>query len=454
MTHGPRPRFRLVGVVAAIVVIASACGTHTTVGVPVQAKKTVTQQHADAAPVSPPPAPKPLPANSIKNLGLSTDDVDEIVGMQLDDRAEFASPGNSSSEFDHPDCALTMGLTKEALGNGEFTAYRGIQNKATRGDSLIGLFKQYIATFETSDKAGELFHNAYKSLAKCNSTTIATKSDPTAWKILAPGPFDRDVVTFSSLQLTDTQQNLGWRCSHEVRVKNNVIIEALFCGWANGTPATAAAVDQISARIPPPDKPSARPPSNLLSPAKIKSVTIGVSQVGEILGTNLGSSDNYYYPPDPRDLGDKSNCSPLIGPDANSFGINVDYTAFREVDATEDKDSYQHFVGQQVATYADTDTATRTFENAVKNFAGCDGARVPIGSNPDEQFQLQTPTIDNKNAHWTAIDLIKGQPNTWRCAVNFRAQSNVVLTAKVCQFGNPADIVAQIADQMAASIPK
>jgi hypothetical protein len=143
-----------------------------------------------------------------------------------------------------------------------------------------------------------------------------------------------------------------------------------------------------------------------------------------------------------------------LGPDSNSYGVNVDYTAFREVDLREDKDNYQHIVNQQVATYADVDTASRTFQSTLKNLGGCEGARVPAGSNPDEEFQLQAPTINDNSARWAFIQLVKGQPNTWRCAFDFRSQSNVVFTAKVCQYGNPVDVVSQVADQMAKSIPK
>lgn len=454
MMQGRRRRFLAAGSAAAIALTLAACGTHTTAGVPVQAKKTTTAPAADGAPTSPAPPPKPLSASSIKNLSLSTEDVDEIVGLSLDDRTELASPSVSSSDFDHPSCALTMGLTKDALGDGEFTAYRGISNRATKGDSLVGVFKQAVATFETAAKASELFHNAYGSIGKCNATTISAKSETTGWKIIAPGPFTGDVAKFSSLQLTDKQQILGWRCSHEVRVKNNVIVEAYFCGWANGSPATAAAVDQISARIPPPDKPAPRAPSDFVAPNKIKSVILGVPQVGQIIGANLGVSTSLPYPTDPRDLDGKPNCSPLIGPDSNSFGANVDYTAFRSVDSREDKDNYQHIVTQLVATYADTDTATRTFQSALSNLGGCDGARVPASSDPDEQFQLQAPVVNGNSAQWAFIDLVKGQPSTWRCVFNFRTQSNVVFAAKVCQYGNPADVVGQIADQMANSIPK
>jgi PknH-like extracellular domain len=454
MRHGLRRRCLVAATAAAMALTLAACGTHTTAGIPVQVKKTTAGQAPDAAPANPVSPPKPLPASAIKNLSLSTEDVDEIVGMPLDDRTELASPGVSSSDYDHPSCALAMGLTKDSLGNGEFTAYRGISNRATKGDSLIGVFKQIVATFETAAKASDLFHNAYNSLGKCNATTISAKSDPAVWRILAPGPFRGDVANFSSLQLTDKQQVLGWRCSHEVRVKNNVIIEAMYCGWANGGPATTAAVDQISARIPPPDKPSPRAPADFLSPDKVKSVILGVPQVSEIVGSNMGVSEKGYYPPDPRDLGTKSYCSPLLGPDSNSYGVNVDYTAFREIDLREDKDNYQHIVNQQVATYADADTASRTFQNTLRGLGGCEGARVPAGPNPDEQFQLQAPTINDNSARWAFIQLVNGQPNTWRCAFDFRSQSNVVFTAKVCQYGNPVDVVSQVADQMAKSIPK
>ena len=440
---------------AVIVLTLAACGSHTTSGFPVQAQKTVAPHTPEAAapPTTPPEQPKPVPANNIKNLALSTEEVDDIVGLSLTDRSEFPSPGLAADDYNNPGCTLASGLTKEALGNGEFTAFRQVKNQASKDNSLIGSFAQNIATFETSAKASELFHNAYSSLGRCDSTTLAAKSDPTVWKILAPGPYNGDTVTFGSLQLTDKQKILGWRCDHEARVKNNVVIETSFCAWAKGAPFVAAGLNQISARIPPPDKPAPLTAAGFLTPNKIKSIILGVQEVSNILGSNLGDSNSYLYPPDPQDLGAKSNCSPLIVPDANSFGINIDYTAFREADYQEDKDNYQHIVNQQVATYSDTQTASRTFQNAFKGLAGCDGALVPAGG-PDEQLQLQAPTINGDSAQWVLIDLTKGQPNTWRCVFNFRAQSNVLFVAKVCQYGNPADIVGQIADHMASSIPK
>jgi PknH-like extracellular domain len=450
-------RLLAVGSAAAIVLMLAACGSHTTSGSAVRAQKTGAPQGSAAAPTrqaGPPPVPpKPLPASVIHKLALQTDDVNEIVGLELDDRSEFPSPGGSAADYSDPKCAITSGINKEALGNGEFTGFRQVQNKATKDDGLEALFTQNIATFETSAKANELFHKAYNSVGQCNSTTITSKTDNTSWKILAPGSFNGDVVTFGTLQLTDKNQPLGWRCDNEVRVKNNVIVEVWLCSWANGGPSVAASVDQISARIPPADKPATPEPADFLAPNKIKSLTVGVEQVGKVVGANLGDSNTYLSPPDPKDLGDKSHCGVLDGPDANSFGINVDYTAFRQTDYREDKDNYQHVIDQQAATYVDTQTASGKFQNALKGLEGCDGTLVPTAT-PNLQFRLQAPTITGNSAQWSIIELTDGQPDTWRCAFNFRTQSNVVFAVKICQYGNPTDVVGQIADQMASSIPK
>ena len=70
------------------------------------------------------------------------------------------------------------------------------------------------------------------------------------------------------------------------------------------------------------------------------------------------------------------------------------------------------------------------------------------------QFQLQAPNITDGKARWVLTGISSGQPDAWRCAFNFRTQSNVLFVAKVCQNGDPTDIASQIADQMAGAIPK
>src|SRR6201999_2847349 len=261
MTHRQRRRILVASCTAATVLMVAACGSHTPSWFPMQAQKTSKPHAPDAAPATQASPPKPLPANSLKTLVLSNEDVNEIVGLSLGDRSQFDSPTASASDSSKPDCALAMGITKDALGDGDFTAYRSIRNQASKDDSLIGMFSQNFATFETSDKASEIFHKAYQSLGHCNSATIAAKNNPATWKILAAGPFNGDTVTFGALQFTDKNQPLGWRCDHQARVKNTAIVGASRCGWPTGSAAAAAAVDQISARIPPPDKPAPPAPA-------------------------------------------------------------------------------------------------------------------------------------------------------------------------------------------------
>lgn len=454
MTGRRQRRILVASSTVAMALVLAACGGHTPSWFPMQAQKTSKTHAPDAAPATPASDLKPLPANNIKSLILSNEDVNEIVGLPLNDRSQFESPTASASDYSKPDCALTMGITKDALGDGEFTAYRAIRNQASKDDSLIGMFSQNIATFETSGTASEIFHKAYGTLDHCNSGTIAAKNNPANWKILAAGPFNGDVVTFGALQFTDKNQPLGWRCDHQARVKNNVIVETSMCAWANGASAAAAGVDQISARIPPPDKPAPPAPTDFLAPTKIKSLIVGVPEASKILGANLGDSSTVLYPPAPRDFGDKSHCSALEGPDANSFGADVDYTAYRGTDYREAKDNYQHIVDQQVATYPDTETASRIFHNAFNGLNGCDGAQVPGETGSNAQFQLQAPTITDGRALWVLTGISNGQPDAWRCAFNFRTQSNVLFVAKVCENGDPTDIASQIADQMAGAIPK
>jgi hypothetical protein len=454
MSQRQRRRILIAGSAAAMALMLVACGSHTPSWFPVQPQKTSKTHAPDAAPATSTAPAKPLPANNIKSLILPTEDVDEIAGLSLEDRAQFDAPNAAASDYTKSECALTLGITKEALGDGEFTAYRSVRNQASKDDSLVGMFSQNVATFETSDKANEIFHKAYGSLGPCNDVVMAAKNNPALWKVLASGPFNGETVKFGALQLTDKDQPLGWRCDHEAHVKNNVIVEVSMCTWANGVAAAAAAVDQISARIPPLDKPAPPAPADFLAPNKIKSLIVGVPEAGKIIGTNLGDSSTVLYPPAPRDFGDKSHCSALEGPDANSFGANVDYTAYRGTDYREAKDNYQHVVDQQVATYLDAESASRYFRDAFKDINGCDGALVPGETGSHVQFQLQVPNITEDRAVWTISGLTNGQPDPWRCAFNFRTQSNVLIVAKVCENGDPADIASQLADQMAAHIPK
>src|ERR1700678_1656023 len=123
MTHRQPRRILVASYAAATALMVAACGSHTPSWFPVQPQKTSKTHAPDAAPATSTSAPKPLPANSIKTLILPTEDVTEIAGLPLQDRSQFDSPNAASGDYSKPECALTQGITKEAFGDGEFTAY-------------------------------------------------------------------------------------------------------------------------------------------------------------------------------------------------------------------------------------------------------------------------------------------------------------------------------------------
>src|SRR6201999_4359525 len=124
MTHRRRRRILVASYAAATALMVAACGSHTPSWFPMQAQKTSKTHAPDAAPATTVSPPKPLPANNLKSLVLSNEDVNEIAGLPLGDRSQFDSPTASASDYTNPDCALTMGITKAALGDGESRAYR------------------------------------------------------------------------------------------------------------------------------------------------------------------------------------------------------------------------------------------------------------------------------------------------------------------------------------------
>jgi hypothetical protein len=115
----------LARITAAIALTIRACGTHTTSGAAVQAHKSPETASTPTGCPRPPEPPKPVPVNNLGKFTLSD-----------------LHPGDR--------------LTKQALDNGEFTAFRQVKNRAKTNDSLVGLFVQNVAIFETA-----AFQNAF-----------------------------------------------------------------------------------------------------------------------------------------------------------------------------------------------------------------------------------------------------------------------------------------------------
>ncbi|MGH3969961.1 MAG: sensor domain-containing protein, partial [Mycobacterium sp.] len=187
----------------------------------------------------------------------------------------------------------------------------------------------------------------------------------------------------------------------------------------------------------------------LVDQGKINSIMLSKDDVSSIIGSTMTSEQSYPRPQDPADVGDKSACAVLFGPDTTAFGD--DYEAFKQDNQQDgDENSFDHVVVQLASIYADADTPAKLFHDAFKSVSDCGGpihVSFPDGS---ADWQIQPLKVTDTGAQWTMAHLVDGKPNGWRCSKDTRVQSNVMLAATICQYGNPSRIASLVADRMIA----
>jgi hypothetical protein len=449
------------GGVALALLMGVGCSSNTTPGtaVPVGGVDSSRMPQADTPPSGAtgpaPPAPaEPVAAGKIGSLLLSAQQIDEIVGATLGDRTDSQAPPDPTAVDKKPQCAVLFGMNAESLGNGEFTAYRQASQHES-GDDPDHVVTQRVATYSSSDTAGQVFRDAFKSVRGCDSAVLRDKANEPKfkWQFQFNNPVGASVMKWRMRQLTDDKL-VAWLCSHEARVKNNVILHVRTCQYGNGAPMAATVADQISAQFPPADPP-APPTPQLVTPGKIVSLFVPVGELGGMVGASLGSEKTFVLPALPGDLGDKSACQLSLGLYEDAYGKDVDWTAFRDIEYRESADAFDHIVDQQAATYPDAETAARQFNDAFKPVSGCDSAVVHLEtSEPNADWKIQVPNVSGDTARWSNIFLLDGKPNTWRCAFEARVKDNVILQVQVCQWGNAAEVTSAIADRMVDWLPK
>ncbi len=202
--------------------------------------------------------------------------------------------------------------------------------------------------------------------------------------------------------------------------------------------------------------PSPAPGRRLVTPGKLGALLVPIEELNDLVGAKLGFETVFTRPGAPAGgLGDKSGCAVLFGSNTDSYAN--EYTAFRRQSVRDGEDSSQHFVAQEVATFADVATARENFGKAFDStaLAACDGAVVHRQGDDDRiTWRINTTGIGADDARWTLTQYADGKPNDWICAHEARARSNVELAVTVCQFGNSAPAATAIADQITDWIPQ
>ncbi|OBH19376.1 sensor domain-containing protein [Mycolicibacter terrae] len=194
----------------------------------------------------------------------------------------------------------------------------------------------------------------------------------------------------------------------------------------------------------------------LVTPGKLSALLVPVEELNDLVGAKLGFETVFNRPAAPAGgLGDKSGCAVLFGSNSDSYANQ--YTGFRRQSVRDGEDSSQHFVAQEVATFADVATATENFGKAFDKtaLAGCDGAVVHRQGDDDRiTWRINVTGIGADDARWTLTQHADGKPNDWICAHQARTRSNVEFAVTVCQFGNGAPAATAIGNQIADWIPQ
>ncbi|WP_322860236.1 sensor domain-containing protein [Mycobacterium europaeum] len=193
-----------------------------------------------------------------------------------------------------------------------------------------------------------------------------------------------------------------------------------------------------------------------LAPSAVDSLILAPDVVGDIVGAKLNWASKPppgWTSPPVAEIADEGNfeCEPLLRPD--NYSIGVVYTAWRNNQYKEDKDTYDHSVFQAVATVADAKAATQLLANAfTKRLDPCNNTVIHL---KDDKFRwrLQKTDATDTNVRWMATELKDDEVVGWVCASEGRAKNNVVLYARVCQYGNGAPAAAAILDKISAKIP-
>lgn len=217
-------------------------------------------------------------------------------------------------------------------------------------------------------------------------------------------------------------------------------------------PAVPAAEPSGPREAPP--TPAAGP--RLVTPGKLGALLVPIEELNDLVGAKLGFETVFTRPGAPAGgLGDKSGCAVLFGSNTDSYAN--EYTAFRRQSVRDGEDSSQHFVAQEVATFADVATANENFGNAFGKtaLAGCDGAVVHRQGDDDRiRWRLNLAGVTADSARWSLTQIADDKPNDWTCAHEARTRSNVQFTVTVCQFGNAAPAATAIGNQISDWIPQ
>jgi hypothetical protein len=187
-----------------------------------------------------PPPTAAVPAGKIDTLLLSPAQASAVAATTLGHQELRTTPMPPASLGDHADCAVLVHLNDQTFGH-DYTAFR-LSRLTDGGDNSAYYLFQTVATYGDAATAARTFHASFnESILSCNGVTGEDE------KKTFDSTFEVEAVTADRAQWSTTPlvggTSVGFICTYEARVEDNVLLGVRLCQVAKGEDgATTAAI--------------------------------------------------------------------------------------------------------------------------------------------------------------------------------------------------------------------
>jgi hypothetical protein len=187
-----------------------------------------------------PPPTAAVPADKIDSLLLSPAQASAVARTTLGHVELRNTPVPAASLGEHADCAVLVHLNDQTFGH-DYTAFR-LSRLTDGGDNSAYYLFQTVATYGDATTAARTFHASFnESILSCNGVTGEDEQKT------FDSTFEVEAVTADRAQWSTTPlvggTSVGFICTYEARVQDNVLFGVRLCQVAKGEDgATTAAI--------------------------------------------------------------------------------------------------------------------------------------------------------------------------------------------------------------------
>nr|WP_144208400.1 sensor domain-containing protein [Mycobacterium tilburgii] len=180
-------------------------------------------------------------------------------------------------------------------------------------------------------------------------------------------------------------------------------------------------------------------------PGVVSYAVLGKGSVGNVVGGPMGW-ESVFTEPFQGFFVDQPDCNNWADIGLPEVYNDPDLASFNGATTQTSATDQTHLVKQAVGVFATTDAASRAYQRVVDRTVGCSGqtTAMHLGNGQTQVWSFAGAPATGTDANWTKQEVGTDR----RCFTQTRLRENVVLQAKVCQFGNAGPAVNVLAGAM------